>query len=89
MKLAAGRATLWDETSVILQKGERLMAESTDVQARYKQFLDLLPLTISLAGLPTSDHGKSFSEDQLEARATTIKKAYRQARHIAKACIEG
>lgn len=64
------------------------MAEASEVQARYKQFLDLLPLTISLAGLPPADHGKSYSDDQLEARATTIKKAYRQARHIAKACTE-
>ena len=65
------------------------MAESSDLQVRYKQFLELMPLTIALAGLPPSDHGKSFSDDQLEARAMTIKKAYRQARHIAKTCIEG
>lgn len=64
------------------------MAEATDVQQRYRQFLDLLPLTIALAGLPQSDHGKSFSDDQLEARAMTVKKAYRQARHIAKGAIE-
>ena len=64
------------------------MAEATDVQQRYRQFLDLLPLTIALAGLPPSDHGKAFSDDQLEARATTVKKAYRQARHIAKTAIE-
>ncbi len=64
------------------------MAEASEVQARYKQFLELLPLTISLAGLPAADHGKSYSDDQLEARATTVKKAYRQARNIAKACIE-
>lgn len=65
------------------------MAEPTEVQQRYRQFLDLLPLTVSLAGLPTSEPGKSFSDDQLEARATTVKKAYRQARLIAKAAIEG
>ncbi len=65
------------------------MAEPNELQLKYKQFLDLLPLTVSLAGLPTSEPGKSFNEDQLEARAMTIKKAYRQARHIAKTCIEG
>ena len=65
------------------------MTEAADVQQRYGQFLELLPLTIALAGLPPSDHGKSFSEDQLEARAMTIKKAYRQARQVAKTCIEG
>jgi hypothetical protein len=65
------------------------MVEAADPQLRYKQFLELMPLTIALAGLPPSDHGKSFSEDQLEARAMTIKKAYRQARQVAKTCIEG
>jgi len=64
------------------------MSEPNEAQMRYKQFLDLLPLTVALAGLPPSDHGKAFSDDQIEARAMTIKKAYRQARHIAKAAIE-
>lgn len=65
------------------------MPESNEVQQRYKQFLELLPLTLSLAGLPTSEHSKAYSEDQLEARAMTIKKAYRQARQVAQACTEG
>lgn len=65
------------------------MSDANDLQQRYKQFLDLLPLTITLAGLPTSELGRHFNEDQLEARAMMIKKAYRQARQIAKVCIEG
>ena len=68
------------------------MSEATDPQQqqiRYKQFLDLLPLTIAVAGLPAADHGKSFTEDQMEARAMTIRKAYRQARQIARSCLEG
>lgn len=65
------------------------MSEAADPQQLYRQFLELMPLTIALAGLPSSDHGKSFSEDQLEARAMTIKKAYRQARQVAKTCSEG
>ncbi|MGV2338319.1 MAG UNVERIFIED_CONTAM: hypothetical protein LVR18_31085 [Planctomycetaceae bacterium] len=28
------------------------MAEQTDVQRRYREFLDLMPLTLALAGLP-------------------------------------
>jgi len=65
------------------------MSDEADVQQRNKQFLELLPLTIALAGLPTSDHGKAYGEDQLEARAMTIKKAFRQAQQVAKTCIEG
>jgi hypothetical protein len=64
------------------------MAELTEAQQRYKQFLDLLPLTIALAGLPQSEPTKPYNDDQLEARATQIKKAYKHARNIARVCIE-
>jgi len=39
---------------------------ASDLQQRYRQFLDLLPLTVSLAGLPTSE-GRMYSEEQIEA----------------------
>lgn len=67
------------------------MADPTsanDLQQKYRQFLDLLPLTISLAGLPTSE-GRLFSEEQIEARSITIRAAYRVARNVAKECLGG
>jgi hypothetical protein len=60
----------------------------SDLQQKYRQFLDLLPLTISLAGLPMSE-GRLYSEDQIEARAITVKAAYRVARNTAKECLSG
>lgn len=67
------------------------MAEATqtgDLQQKYRQFLDLMPLTISLAGLPTSEH-RLYSEDQIEARAITMRIAYKVARNLAKECLGG
>lgn len=67
------------------------MADQTnpnDLQQKYRQFLDLLPLTISLAGLPTSE-GRLFSEEQVEARGMTVRAAYRVARTVAKECLGG
>lgn len=61
---------------------------ASDLQQKYRQFLDLLPLTISLAGLPTSE-GRLYSEEQIEARAMTVKAAYRVARNTAKECLSG
>ena len=61
---------------------------SSDLQQKYRQFLDLLPLTISLAGLPPSE-GRLFSEDQLSARAITVRLAYKVARETAKECLSG
>ena len=62
--------------------------QSQDMQRRYREFLDLLPLTINLAGLPTSEGTRNYSEDQIEARMFTIKHAYRAARQLARDCIQ-
>ena len=59
-----------------------------DLQQKYRQFLDLLPLTIALAGLPPSE-GRLFSEDQIDGRGITVKMAYRVARNVAKECLGG
>ena len=61
---------------------------ASDLQQRYRQFLDLMPLTITLAGLPTSE-GRLFNEEQIEARAITVRAAYRVARSTAKECLSG
>jgi hypothetical protein len=51
-------------------------------QQKAKEFMSLLPLTAMLAGLPQCDPGKHFTESQLEARATSLKLAYKIARQI-------
>jgi len=63
-------------------------ASSNELQQKYRQFLDLLPLTISLAGLPPSE-ARLFGEEQIEARGITIRAAYRVARNVAKECLGG
>jgi len=61
---------------------------AADLQQKYRQFLDLMPMTIALAGLPPSEH-RLFSEEQVEARAITVRAAYRVARTLAKECLGG
>lgn len=61
---------------------------AADLQQKYRQFLDLMPLTIALAGLPTSET-RLYSEDQIEARAITVRLAYKAARSLAKECLSG
>ncbi len=59
------------------------MPESNDQQRRYREFLDLLPLTLALAGLPTSEHGKYYNEEQIETRIFTFRHAFKAARKLA------
>ena len=57
--------------------------ESNDYQRRYREFIDLLPLTLALAGLSESESGKYFTAEQIEARVFTVRHAYRAARQLA------
>lgn len=61
---------------------------SSEIQQKYRQFLDLLPLTLALSGLPRSE-GRLYSEEQLEARATTVRMAFRVAKNLARECLGG
>jgi hypothetical protein len=60
---------------------------SGDAQ-KYRQFLDLLPLTIALAGLPPSE-GRLFGEEQIDARVMTVRAANKLARSTARECLGG
>ncbi len=64
------------------------MNDSNEQQRRYREFLDLLPLTIEIAGLPKSESGRYYTEDQLESRLITIRHAYRFSRQVARELIQ-
>jgi hypothetical protein len=51
-------------------------------QARLREFMSLLPLTLELAGLPHSEPGRYFTEGQLDVRVTAIRNAFRLARQL-------
>ena len=51
-------------------------------QQKAKEFMSLLPLTSVLAGMPEAESGRHFTESQLEARATSLRLAYKIARQI-------
>ena len=65
-----------------------MSSDAGEIQRRYREFLDLLPLTLAVAGLPCSE-GKLFSEDQIEARMYTLRHAYRAARQLAREIVHG
>ena len=65
------------------------MADVQEAQKRFQQFIQLLPLTLDIAGLARAEHGKYYNADQMEIRARTIEHAYAHARRIAKEMIQG
>jgi hypothetical protein len=48
------------------------------------EFMQLLPLTLAIAGLPDAEHGRHFNEGQMDVRASTIRNAYKVARQVIK-----
>ena len=64
------------------------MTDANEQQRRYREFLDLPPLTIELAGLPRSETGRYYSEEQLESRLITLRHAWRFSRQVARECIQ-
>jgi hypothetical protein len=51
-------------------------------QQKVQEFLRLMPLTLAVAGLPEAEPGHHLSEGQMEARATSIRTAYKIARQV-------
>ena len=59
-----------------------MSTETERQQQKAKEFMSLLPLTIEIAGLAPAAPGQLFTESQLDARATSIRLAYKTARQI-------
>jgi hypothetical protein len=68
--------------------GAFMPPDPQELQRNYREFLDLLPLTLALAGLPESEKGKYFTEEQIEARGFTLRYAHRAARQLARELIQ-
>lgn len=58
-------------------------------QARMKEFMQLLPLTLEIAGLPKGDPLRPFNADQMEGRALSVRTAYKIAKALLKDVGEG
>lgn len=51
-------------------------------QQKVREFMQLLPLTVEIAGLPKCELGKPFTEGQMEVRVANIRNAYKLARQL-------
>jgi hypothetical protein len=58
------------------------MSDAERQQQRVTEFLRLLPLTIELAGMPKSEPGRYYTEEQIEARTISLRNAYKVARQF-------
>jgi hypothetical protein len=66
-----------------------MAADEETIRRRYKEFLDLMPLTVEIAGLPVSSGPINYSADQMEVRAQTLHTAFRLARQLVRDSVTG
>jgi hypothetical protein len=59
------------------------------VKRRYKEFLDLLPMTLAIAGLSENPGPRSYGSEQMEARAQVLQSAFKIARQSVRDVIKG
>ncbi len=84
-----------DVQAVILSRGsmkESFTVSTSDEEAvkrRYREFLDLLPLTIAIAGLPQSEGNRNYTSEQLETRAQVLSNAFKLAKQTAREVLRG
>jgi hypothetical protein len=64
------------------------MSEEDSLKRRYKEFLDLLPLSIAIAGLTDNPGPRSLTSDQMEARAQVLTSAFKIARKTVRGVIK-
>jgi hypothetical protein len=51
-------------------------------QLEMRNFMSLLPLTVEIAGLPSTEPGRFLNEGQMEVRATSLRNAYKVAKKV-------
>jgi hypothetical protein len=58
------------------------------VQRKYREFIELLPVTLAIAGLASSDGGRNFTPEQMETRANVVLNAFRTARKMVREAVK-
>ena len=66
-----------------------MATDEETLKRRYREFLDLLPVTTALAGLPQSEGTFNFTAEQMEVRSRTMLAAFKIARSLVREVLAG
>jgi hypothetical protein len=64
---------------------------STDddgLKRKYREFMDLLPLTLAIAGLSVNEGNRPFTSEQMDLRAQAINNAFKFARQAVREALK-
>jgi len=63
-------------------------AEEDAIKRRYREFIDLIPVTLAIAGLPENTTNRSLSSEQMEMRAQSLQNAFKMARQTVRDAVK-
>lgn len=66
-----------------------MSSDEEAIKRRYREFLDLMPITLAIAGLPHSEGNRHYTTEQMETRAQVLVNAFRMARAAAREAMKG
>ena len=66
-----------------------MSADEEAIKRRYREFLDLMPMTLAIAGLPENPGPRSYSNEQMEARAQVLTNAFKLAKQAVREVVKG
>lgn len=59
-----------------------MAVDEETMKRRYREVLDLMPLTLAIGGLPPSEGTFYFNSEQMEIRANTLAAAFKFAKQM-------
>ena len=65
-----------------------MSTEDDTLKRRYREFMDLLPLTLALAGLSINEGNRQFTSEQLDLRTQAVGNAFKYARQVVREAIK-
>jgi hypothetical protein len=66
-----------------------MSSDDDALKRRYREFMDLLPLTLAMAGMSINEGNRQFTSEQLELRSQAIANAFKYARQAVRESIKG
>ena len=63
-------------------------SEEEAIKRRYREFIDLIPVTLAIAGLPENTTNRSLSSEQMEMRAQGLQTAFKLARQAVREAVK-
>ncbi len=64
-----------------------MSSDQEAIQRKYREFIELMPVTLAIAGLSPAEKTRSYTPEQMEARANVVLNAFRAARKMVREAV--